>query len=154
MELLHYTNTLFLGKESSDFVDIPLQPGQRLLLGFVGTFFILLSIFETPFQWDEFFYVAIGGSMVFYALLRNRIVSPRYIRFNKTGIRGTLRDNKTIKWTWDQIDTIEYLPNKILVHTRNGDQAIPVGHVAQRHRSQVLDHLEEVANENNVTVKN
>ncbi|NIT56328.1 MAG: hypothetical protein GWN00_08865 [Aliifodinibius sp.] len=44
------------------------------------------------------------------------------------------------------------MPTKILVHTRNGDREILVGHVEQRHRSRVLSHLKEVATENNVTV--
>ncbi|NIT56327.1 MAG: hypothetical protein GWN00_08860 [Aliifodinibius sp.] len=76
MGLLHYSNTLFLGKESADYVDVALHPGQRLMLGFTGIVFILLSVFEKPFQWDEFFYVAIGGTMLFYVLLGNRIISP------------------------------------------------------------------------------
>lgn len=155
MGLIHYTNTLFLGGGSSgeEYVWVEITPLQRWIWIIFGIGFLLLLITDKPINWYEILGVILGGVMILYVLIRNRISSPNYLHFNRKGIRGRLSAGERVYWPWSQIRRIEYRPVILVLYTVDGQTQVPLGHVDYRHRERVLAHLSEVAGGHEVVMK-
>jgi len=127
-----------------------MEPIQRIVFLALGIGFFLLEGWERPMQVDEVVGIVLGCVVIGYALFYPRYYSPFFLKFNERGIHGKLAAEQKVRWPWNGIRQIRYVPIKLIVITDHERQEIALEHVDYKYRERILSRLMEVADHHHV----